>query len=79
MENAVESTSNTSLPSKWCVGGHRVPKGEIVYLCQMTIVLVVVLSSVVNLTLARGSSEIWISLLSSCIGYVLPNPSIRKT
>lgn len=61
------------------VGGYRVLKSGIVHLCQMTIVLVVVLSAVVYFTLKRDSNEIWISLLSRRIEYVLPNPSIRKS
>ena len=31
----------------------------------------------VNLSLQNGSTEQWISLLSSAIGYVLPNPSMK--
>ena len=49
------------------------PKAEIVYFSQMLIVYVIIITSITNLSLQNGSTELWISLLSSCIGYALPN------
>ena len=63
---------------KWHVLGSRVPKAEIVYFSQMTIVYIIILASIVNLSIQNGSTELWISLLSSCIGYALPNPKLKK-
>jgi hypothetical protein len=63
---------------KWHLLGTRVPKTEIVYFCQMIIVYIIIIASVVNLSIQNGSSELWISLLSSCIGYALPNPKLKK-
>ena len=63
---------------KWHLLGIRVPQAEIVYFCQMIIVYVVIITSVINLSLQNGSSELWISLLSSCIGYALPSPKLKK-
>ena len=58
--------------------GTRVPQAEIVYFCQMIIVYVIIITSIINLSLQNGSSELWISLLSSCIGYALPSPKLKK-
>jgi len=63
---------------KWHLLGTRVPKTEIVYFCQMFIVYIIIITSVVNLSIQNGSSELWISLLSSCIGYALPSPKLKK-
>ena len=63
---------------KWHLLGTRVPKTEIVYFCQMIIVYIIIIASVINLSIQNGSSELWISLLSSCIGYALPNPKLKK-
>ena len=63
---------------KWHLLGTRVPKTEIVYFCQMIIVYIIIIASIVNLSIQNGSSELWISLLSSCIGYALPNPRLKK-
>ena len=52
----------------WHLLGTRVPKTEIVYFSQMVIVYVIIITSITNLSLQNGSTELWISLLSSCIG-----------
>lgn len=70
-----ESHSNGE---RWHLLGTRVPQAEIVYFCQMIIVYIIIITSIVNLSLQNGSTELWISLLSSCIGYALPNPKLKK-
>ena len=60
----------------WDVFGRRVPRSEIVFFCQTFIIYVVVVTSLVNLTLKNGPINLWIALLGSCLGYLLPHPSI---
>ena len=60
----------------WCCSGSRVPRTEIVYLCQILIILSVVFASIYNLTTERGDQQLWVALLSSCMGYLLPNPKL---
>ena len=62
----------------WCCSGSRVPRAEIVYLCQIVLILIVVIASIYNLTTERGDQQLWTALLSSCMGYLLPNPSIKS-
>ncbi len=62
----------------WKLLGNKIPKSEIVYFSQMIIVYVIIIASVLNLSLKNGSSELWISLLSSCVGYALPNPKLKR-
>lgn len=69
---------NRSNSERWHLLGARIPKAEIVYFCQMIIVYVIIITSIVNLSLQNGSTELWISLLSSCIGYALPSPKLKK-
>ena len=73
-----EQTSTTSLQSRWCFMGQNVPKAEIVYFCQMIIVFIIVIASVINLSTQEKHIELWVSLLSGCTGYILPNPQIYK-
>ena len=49
---------------------------EIVYFCQIINVYAIIITSIINLLLQNGSSELWISLLSSCIGYAFPSPKL---
>ena len=88
IENSMPDRENFSLPKldgdtrsneeRWHLLGTRVPKAEIVYFSQMLIVYVIIITSIINFSLQNGSTELWISLLSSCIGYALPNPKRNK-
>ena len=61
----------------WDFFGRRVPKTEIVFICQMLLVFVVVCVSLYNLTVENKPDKLWVVLLSSSIGYALPNPTLR--
>ena len=64
---------------QWSLCGQEIPKSEIVFFCQVIILYTVILTSIYNLT--RGNSELsnlWTSLLSGSLGYLLPNPTIKK-
>ena len=63
---------------EWHLLGTRVPQAEIVYFCQMIIVYIIIITSIINLSVQNGSTELWVSLLSSSIGYALPNPRLKK-
>ena len=63
---------------QWCFSGHKVSKAQIVYFCQVIIVYIVVITSIVNISLEVGDQNIWIILLSSTLGYLLPSPSIKN-
>ena len=62
---------------EWRLFGNRVPKAEIVYICQIVIVYIIIIMSIANLSLNNGNSELWISLLCSAIGYALPSPNLN--
>ena len=63
----------------WKVFGQHLPRSEIVYFCQMIVVFSIVAVSLYNLTSSKGDGKLWTALLSSCLGYVLPNPSISTS
>lgn len=55
------------------------PKSAAVYVTQMIIILVVVIAAIVNLSWKQDNNkEMWLSLLCSTIGYILPNPKLSK-
>ena len=74
-EAAAAAMNNTRL---WPVFGQRIPRSEIVFFCQMLVIYAVVAVSLFNLTRGEGSDQLWTALLSSCLGYVLPNPTLEK-
>ena len=64
--------------SKWVVFGYNVPKNEVVFFTQAIIIYVVIVCALVNLSLDRGDPVLWSTLLASCLGYLLPNPTINN-
>ena len=64
--------------SDWHVFGHTMPKSEIVFFMQVFLIYIVVISSIVNLTLYKDEGKLWTALLSSALGYLLPNPTLKK-
>ena len=48
------------------------------YSCQMIILAIVIIASVVNLSLNWDKKGIWLPLLCSSLGYIMANPSIKK-
>ncbi len=71
-------THSDSTRTHWALFGSNIPKAEIVFFTQVIIIYIVVLTSIVNLTLGYGSSTLWVALLSGNIGYILPNPTLKK-
>jgi len=52
---------------------------EVVFFSQIVALYIVIITCLINLSLTSGTQELWISLLSASIGYLLPNPSIKNT
>ena len=55
---------------------------NLISICQIVVILIVVVTSAVNLSLFTKNSDsdsckVWIALLSSSIGYLLPNPKLK--
>lgn len=75
----MERESSTHSTERWPMLGSQLPKSEIVYFCQMIVVFIIIVTSIANLSLQNDKSELWIALLSSAIGYALPNPTLKKT
>ena len=74
LEDNLKSESGST---KWHFFGKLLPRSEIVFFIQVVLVYVVVIVSIVNLTIGREDDKLWIALLSSGIGYILPNPSLK--
>ena len=62
----------------WHIFGRECPKEKIVFLCQVIILYTVIVVSIYNLTVAHDDSTLWTALLSSSLGYIPPNPSLKR-
>jgi len=67
---------NTSVQS-WIIFGKHIPKPEVVFFSQVVIIYIVIITAVVNLSIQNGDPTLWSTLLASCLGYLLPNPSVK--
>ena len=64
--------------SKWCLFGKFVPRAEIVFISQVIAIYAIISASIYNLSVDSEQTSLWVSLLSSCLGYLLPSPTINK-
>ena len=72
------STAQVSRRSTfWHVFGRQLPKTEVVFFFQIILIYLIVGVSLFNLSRQTGPDHLWIALLSSCVGYSLPNPAIN--
>lgn len=76
----MEQSSDTFSSERevWNVFGYHFPKLEVVFFSQITVLYIVIITCLVNLTIRNGEVELWCTLLSASIGYLLPNPSIKR-
>ena len=69
------STSSSQEP--WKIFGRTVPKGEVVFFCQVIVILIVIISAIINLSLQNGITEMWISVFAYSLGAILPQPKLK--
>jgi hypothetical protein len=69
--------SDTDSVSSWVTCGKKTPRSEVIFLCQVLILYTVIIASIYNLTVQSQNSTLWTALLSSCLGYLLPSPTIK--
>jgi len=77
-EVAIDNHSNHgSDQSTWNMCGSFIRKTQIIFFAQIILIYIVCITSIVQLT--RGQDkELWVALLASSLGYILPAPKIHK-
>lgn len=63
-----------NMENRLSVFGKKLPRAEITYFSQIVLIFFIVLTSVINLTLHTSHQELWLTLLSSAVGVLLPAP-----
>lgn len=55
-----------------------ITKSKIVlFAAQIGLIFVVVVTALINLSLKNGNQNLWMIVLTSCLGYILPNPKLK--
>jgi hypothetical protein len=75
---ATPSIASKTSQESWTLLGKKIVKSEGVFFSQIIIIYITVITCMINLTLNNGNSNFWTALLSSSLGYLLPNPKIKK-
>lgn len=76
--HTASTTDDHETIEEWRVCGRKVPKSEVEFLSQVILIYIVVIASLANIAVGRNP-EIFTSLLSICLGAVLPNPQFKRT
>ena len=60
--------------SEWTLFGGKFSRMTLVFLCQVIILYISIITCFVNLTMHNGPHELWITVLSLSLGTILPSP-----
>ncbi len=69
---------NNSERKSWKFCETSIPRSEVVFLCQVSIIFVLIVFCCVKLCLSVTCEEttVFVAILSSAVGYILPNPKL---
>ena len=56
------------------VFGKNLPRTEVTYVTQIILIFIIVITCVVNLSLQAPHHDLWVALLGSSIGVLIPTP-----
>jgi len=63
---------------QWRLFGQTIPKNEAIFICQVVILYIIIITCIVNLSISNGDSNLWTALLSSSLGIMLPAPTLSR-
>ena len=58
-------------------GPDRIVKNRFTFFAQIIVVYMIIITSLVQISLRIPDKELWLILLSSSIGYILPSPGLK--
>ena len=69
---------NNQERQSWKCFGQTCNRSLVVFLSQFFVILVILVFCIVRITLATTCEEttVWIAILSSTVGYILPSPKL---
>ena len=65
--------------SEWTLFGNKFSRTALVFLCQVIILYISIITCFINLTVCNSPNELWITVLSLSLGTLLPSPKVRKS
>ena len=58
-------------------GRDQIVKNRFTFFAQIIVVYMIIITSLVQISLRSPDKELWLILLSSSIGYILPSPGLK--
>ena len=58
--------------------GTKISCSALIFLFQITILYISIITCFINLTISNGLNELWITILSLSLGTILPSPKVSK-
>ena len=55
----------------------EIPKNRWSFFAQIVVVYTIIITSLIHLSLKSPDKELWLILLSSSVGYILPSPGLK--
>ena len=55
----------------------KIPKYRWSFFAQIVVVYTIIITSLIHLSLKSQDKELWLILLSSSVGYILPSPGLK--
>lgn len=62
----------------WTLCCTKAPKDQIIYCCQLAVALIIIVVGLINITFTENDACLWSSLVSASVGYLVPNPKIKR-
>ena len=75
----IDVKSNTDDNEKWILCCSSIHKVEVVFFSQIIFLFLIAVFSMVQIINKSDNVEIYFSLLSTCIGVVVPSPSLAQS
>lgn len=68
--------NRTQDSADWSIFGSSVPKQEVQYFGQITVLYITLIFCLINLSCQNGERSLWVSLASTSLGILVPNPRV---
>ena len=62
----------------WKLCCTKVPKEQVVFICQVVTALIVIVCGLLNIALTKENTSLWATLVSGAVGYLLPGPRLNS-
>jgi len=78
LQGSIIAVNDIDSIRQWQIFGKTIPKNEAIFICQVVILYIIIITCIVNLSIGNGDSNLWTALLSSSMGIMLPAPTLSK-